>query len=81
MEMPTEDKNVNLEIRPTYLQRSGAPNGTVPHEDLKFGVIVNVDINNRQMTGDLTKAEISDILAFASDYVPDELIKFLNNEE
>jgi hypothetical protein len=38
-------------------------------------------INNRQVIGDLTKAEISDILAFASDYVPEELIKFLNNEE
>jgi hypothetical protein len=79
--MPTEDKNINIEIRPTFLQRSGAPNGAVPQEDMKFGVIVNADINNRQVTGDLTKAEISDILAFASDYVPDELIKFLNNEE
>jgi hypothetical protein len=81
LETPTDDKNVNIEIRPTYLQRTGTPNDTVPPEDMKFGVIVNVDINNRQVTGDLTKAEISDILAFASDYVPDELIKFLNNEE
>jgi hypothetical protein len=30
--------------------------------------------------GDLTRAEVSDILAFASDYIPEELIKFLNNE-
>jgi hypothetical protein len=81
LETPTEDKNVNIEIRPTYLQRSGTPTDTVSPEDMKFGVIVNVDINNRQVTGDLTKAEISDILAFASDYVPEELIKFLNNEE
>jgi hypothetical protein len=81
LEMPTEDKNINLEIRPTYLQRSGPPNGAAPQEDMKFGVIVNVDINNRQVTGDLTKAEVSDILAFANDYVPEELIRFLNNEE
>lgn len=81
LEMPTDDKNVNIEIRPTYLQRTGTPGDTVPQEDMKFGVIVNVDINNRQVTGDLSKAEISDILAFASDYVPDELVKFLNNEE
>ena len=80
LEMPTEDKNVNLEIRPTYLQRTG-PNDMATPEDRKFGIIVNVDINNRQVTGDLTKAEISDILAFASDYIPDELIKLLNNEE
>jgi hypothetical protein len=81
LETPTDDKNINIEIRPTYLQRTGTPNDTVPPDDMKFGVIVNVDINNRQITGDLTKAEISDILAFASDYVPDELIQFLNNEE
>jgi hypothetical protein len=81
LEIPTEDKNVNIEIRPTYLQRTGTPGETFPPEDMKFGVIVNVDINNRQMAGDLTKAVISDILAFASDFVPDELIRFLNNEE
>ncbi|MCX5647189.1 MAG: hypothetical protein NTZ17_21275 [Phycisphaerae bacterium] len=81
LETPTDDKNVNIEIRPTYLQRTGTPNGGVATEDMKFGVIVNVDINNRQVAGDLSKAEISDILAFASDYVPDELVKFLNNEE
>lgn len=80
LEAPTDDKNVNIEIRPTYLQRTGTPDGAAA-EDTKFGVIVNVDINNRQVTGDLSKAEISDVLAFASDYVPDELIKFLNNEE
>jgi hypothetical protein len=81
LEMPTDDKNINIEIRPTYLQRTGTPGDAVPQEDTKYGVIVNVDINNRQVTGDLSKAEISDILAFASDYVPDELVKFLNNEE
>lgn len=81
LELPTDDKNVNIEIRPTYLQRTGTPGDNVGPEDRQFGVIVNVDINNRQVTGDLTKAEISDVLAFAGDYVPDELIKFLNNEE
>ncbi|MBM4028495.1 MAG: hypothetical protein FJ280_24340 [Planctomycetes bacterium] len=81
LEAPTDDKNVNIEIRPTHLQRTGLPADQVAHEDMKFGVIVNVDINNRRITGDLTKAEISDILAFASDYVPEELIRFLNNEE
>jgi len=80
LEAPTEDKNVNIEIRPTYLQRAGKRNQAVPEEDRKFGIIVNVDINNQQVTGDLTKAEVSDILAFASDYIPEELIKFLNNE-
>jgi len=81
IEMPTEDKNVNIEIRPTHLQRTGTPGTTLTQEDIKFGVIVNVDINNRQVSGDLTKAEVTDVLAFASDYVPEELIKFLNNED
>lgn len=80
LETPADGKNVNIEIRPTYLQRAGKRTQAVPEEDRKFGIIVNVDINNQQMTGDLTKAEVSDILAFASDYIPEELIKFLNNE-
>ena len=80
LEAPTDDKNVNIEIRPTRLQRTGQHDPAATQE-LKFGIIVNVDINNRQISGDLTKAEITDILAFAGDYVPDELIRFLNNEE
>jgi len=79
MEAPRQDKNVNLEIKPTYLRRSG-PATNVPAEDMRFGIMVNVDINNRQIKDDLTKAEINDILAFANDYIADELIRFLNNE-
>jgi hypothetical protein len=80
IEAPTDGKNVNIEIRPTYLQRAGKRTEAVPEDDMKFGIIVNVDINNQQISADLTKAEVSDILAFASDYIPEELIKFLNNE-
>lgn len=78
LEIPTEEKNVNLEIRPTRVMRSG--NQNMPEQNMLFGIIVNVDINNRQLKPDLTKPEINDILAFAGDYVPEELIKFLNNE-
>lgn len=80
VEAPTEDKNVNIELRPTHLQRTGGQNPAAPQE-LKFGIIVNVDINNRQITGDLSKTEVADILAFAAGFVPDELVRFLNNEE
>lgn len=80
IEAPTEGKNVNIDIRPTYLQRSVRRNEAVPAEDMKFGIIVNVDINNQQLAEDLTKTQVNDILVFASDYVPDELIRFLNNE-
>lgn len=80
VEAPTEGKNVNIDIRPTYLQRTTGRKPAVPADDMKFGIVVSVDINNQQPTGDLTKAQVNDILVFASDYVPDELIRFLNNE-
>jgi hypothetical protein len=80
LEMPKEGKNINLEIRPTYVSRAAISGENVPIQDVKFGVIVNVDINNQQIRDDLTKAEINDILTFANDYVPEEMIKFLNNE-
>ena len=82
LEAPVEDKNVNIGIRPTRVMRPARPGQppAVPAAEPQFGVMVNVDINNRHIKADLTKPEITDILAFATDYVPDELIKFLNNE-
>jgi hypothetical protein len=80
LEAPTDDKNVNIEIRPTHLQRTGRQAKRATPDEMKFGIVVNVDINNRHVPGDLTKAEVTDILAFASDFVPDDLIRFLNNE-
>jgi len=80
LEMPTDDKNVNVELRPTHVQRAGQFS-SAPSEGMKFGIIVNVDINNRQSSGSLTASQVADILAFARDFVPDQLIRFLNNEE
>jgi hypothetical protein len=80
LETPQEDKNVNLEIKPTYLKRAARGGAEVVTENKRFGIIVNVDINNRQVRDDLSRADISDVLAFANDYVPEELIRFLNNE-
>jgi len=80
LEMPTDDKNINIELRPTRVQRAGQFSATPP-EGMKFGIIVNVDINNRQSSGSLTASQVADILAFARDFVPDQLIRFLNNEE
>ena len=81
IEAPTEGKNVNIELRPTFLQRSGREESPIAPDDMKYGVIVNVDVNNQEMPTDLSKAQINDILAFANDYVPEELLKFLNSEE
>ncbi|NIP27809.1 MAG: hypothetical protein GWN67_24900 [Phycisphaerae bacterium] len=80
LETPMEEKNVNVQIRPTQLRRITRGEPSVPDQDVAFGIIVNVDINNRNVKGDLTSSEVRDIVAFANDYVPEELIKFLNNE-
>lgn len=80
MEAPAEGKNVNIQLRPTYLQRAAKRSETVPSDDMKFGIVVNVDINNQQMATDMSKTEIDDVLDFAGDYIPNGLINFLNNE-
>lgn len=80
LETPREGKNINLEIRPTQLRRVGRGGGNVHSQNIGFGIIVNVDINNQQIKDDLTRAEVRDIVTFANDYVPEELIRFLNNE-
>ena len=81
LETPMEEKNVNVQIRPTQLRRITRGDGdNVPAQDMAFGIIVNVDINNQNIKDDLTSSEVRDIVAFANDYVPEELIKFLNNE-
>lgn len=81
LETPMEEKNVNVQIRPTQLRHITRGDGAnVPAQDMAFGIIVNVDINNQNIKGDLTSSEVRDIVAFANDYVPEELIKFLNNE-
>lgn len=80
MEAPSDGKNVNIEIRPTFLQKTVGRNVPISPDDRKYGIIVNVDINNQKMEDDLTKARVNDVIVFASDYVPEELIRFLNNE-
>jgi hypothetical protein len=80
LETPMEEKNINVQIRPTQLRRITRGDANVPAQDMAFGIIVNADINNQNIKGDLTSSEVRDIVAFANDYVPEELIKFLNNE-
>lgn len=82
LEIPEEGKNINLEIRPTYLKPIGRGREPIDAAAQKvgFGIIVKVDINNQQIKDDLTNSEVRDIVTFANDYIPEELIKFLNNE-
>ena len=75
-----QTQNLFQDIRPTHLRRLAGGGGNVPAQSMGFGISVNVDINNRQVRDDLTGSEVRDIVTFANDYVPEELIKFLNNE-
>lgn len=81
LEVPKEGKNINVEIRPTYLKHTGR-GGPIEAAVGKagFGIAVTVDINNQQMADNLTNSEVREIVSFANDYIPEELIKFLNNE-
>jgi len=76
LEMPTEDKNVNVQIRPTFVRQPAGPQGG--GGATRFGVIVNVDINNRRPSNDLPSDQAEDILVFACNYIAAELLDFLN---
>ena len=81
LEAPQQGKNVNIELRPTFLRRVGQAGPVKPGEDIKFGIVANVDINNQKAGGPLSRADVNGLLAFADEYVPDELVKFLNSED
>jgi hypothetical protein len=79
-----ENKSVGIEIKPTYLMQASPALPNTPAHIMRYGIIVNVDIRHQPITGtqaELTNADIDDLLTFAAEYVPEELIKFLNNEQ
>lgn len=80
VEIPIEGKNISLELKPTHLMRSGPPNSGAPGDIARYGIIVNVVIHHLQLSNPLAQEGIDDLLAFAHEYVPEELIGFLNNE-
>lgn len=81
LENPKDNYNVNVDLSPSLAQRViQSPQGT-RHENVGYGISVKVDINNRDMISDLDDTAISGLLAYAEDYVPDELIRFLNGDK
>ena len=84
LEVSIEHKNVSIEIKPTYLMQASPALATTPAHIMRYGVIVNAGIHYQAAAGpqaELTNADIDDLLTFAAEYVPEELIKFLNNEQ
>jgi hypothetical protein len=80
LENPENGYNINIDLAPAYAQQViQSPAGT-KRKNIGFGISVKLDINNQKMTEELDKDMVAAILAFAEDYMPDKLVKFLNNE-
>lgn len=75
VELPLDDKNLSLEIRPTQLRKQGNDPAAAG-----YGIIVNADINNRISKQKLEMEDIQEVMKFADEYVPDSLISLLNSE-
>ena len=80
LENPGGGCNVNIDLAPAYAQQVIRSTTGAKRKSIGFGISVRLDINNQKMTEELDKDMVAAILAFAEDYVPDKLVKFLNNE-
>jgi hypothetical protein len=80
LENPGDGCNVNIDLAPAYAQQVVRSTIGTRRKSIGFGISVRLDINNQEMSEDLDRDAIAAIIAFAEDYVPDKLVKFLNNE-
>ena len=80
LENPGDRCNVNIDLAPAYAQQVIQSTSGTKRKSIGFGISVRLDINNQKMTEDLDRDAIAAIIAFAEDYVPYKLVKFLNNE-
>jgi len=80
LENPEDGYNINIDLAPAYAQQVVRSPTGAKRKSIGFGIGVKLDINNQKMTEELDKDMVAAILAFAEDYVPDKLVKFLNNE-
>ena len=80
LENPTEGFNVNVDIMPAYAQQV-REEAAGKRTGVRFGISVNIDVNNRQVDRDLEAEEITAILNYSDDYLANGLVKFLNNEQ
>lgn len=81
VENPRESNNVNIDISPVRAQRLNQSASGTTFQNVGFGISVKIDINNQDMTGNLTETEIMGILGFSESYLNEEFYQFLNNEE
>jgi hypothetical protein len=80
LEMSQEGYNINIDLAPAYAQQVVQSADGARRQNIGFGVGVKADINNQRPAEDFDKDMVATVLAFAEDYVPDELVKFLNSE-
>jgi len=81
LENPRNGNNVTTEIWPVQAQRVQSDGSGTSQQHVGYGIGVKVDINNRDMSGELTETDVRAIIGFASGFVSDELYSFLNNEQ
>jgi len=80
LENPTDEYNVNVDLAPAYAQQVVQSSSGFVEKSIGFGISVKLDINNRDMSSNLDEQTIAGILTFAEDYVPEKLVRFLNDD-
>jgi len=80
LENPESGYNINIDLAPAYAQQIAQTPTGQSRRNIGFGISARLDINNQKMTEPLDKDMVAAILAFAEDYVPNRLVRFLNNE-
>jgi len=81
LENPRNGNNVNTEIWPVLAQKVQSDGRGTSQQNVGYGISVKLDINNRDMSGDLTETDIRGIIGFSSGFVSNELYSFLNDEK
>jgi len=77
LERPLQQYAMALEFRPTYLRRAG-PTG--PVQNLAFGIAVRLTLGYSRPGPTLTAGQIHELLTFGQQFVPEQLIEFLNGQ-
>lgn len=81
LENPKNGNNVTTEIWPVLAKKVQSDGSGTSQQNVGYGISVKLDINNRDMSGDLTETDIRGIIGFSSGFLSDEFYSFLNDEQ
>ncbi|MHC4389479.1 MAG: hypothetical protein ACYSX1_12860 [Planctomycetota bacterium] len=80
LEKPENSYNISIDLAPAYAQQVVRSTIGAKRKSVGFGISVRLDISNQRVMEDIDADTVVAIVSFAEDYVPDRLVKFLNNE-